>query len=109
MVLTALLPRQTLQGETTTDPEFMNDRDGRFWYSRVRWCLALYCGLCDGELIVLQTGQIVRWSIFFGLFVLFMLYMIIGYWHAKRRIAKGLPPLAYHRVRIRKQSRPNWY
>jgi hypothetical protein len=26
--------------------------------------------------------------------------MIIGYWHAKRRINKGLRPLAYHRVRL---------
>lgn len=47
----------------------------------------------------LQTGQIVRWSIFFGIFFLFVAYMAIGYWHAKRRINKGLRPLAYHRVR----------
>jgi hypothetical protein len=25
-------------------------------------------------------------------------YGIFGYWHAKRRVARGLPPLAYHRV-----------
>jgi hypothetical protein len=25
--------------------------------------------------------------------------MIVGYWHAKKRINKGLRPLAYHRVR----------
>jgi len=92
MVLTALLPRQTLQGGgtsgTTNDPEFVDDRDGRFWYSR--------------------TGQIVRWSIFFGLFILFMLYIIIGYWHAKRRISKGLPPLAYHRWLLNRQQRATY-
>jgi len=45
-----------------------------------------------------RTGQIVRWSIFFGIFFLFLAYMVGGYYHAKRRINKGLPPLAYHRV-----------
>jgi hypothetical protein len=34
----------------------------------------------NGKLKISQTGQIVRWSIFFGLFFLFLLYMIVGYW-----------------------------
>lgn len=33
-----------------------------------------------------QTGQIVRWSIFFGLFFLFLAYMAIGRWHANKRV-----------------------
>jgi hypothetical protein len=40
----------------------------------------------------------VRWSLFAGLVVLVMLYLILGYLHAKRRIRKGLAPLRYHRV-----------
>jgi fumarate reductase subunit D len=40
----------------------------------------------------------VRWSVFFGILLLFLAYMVIGYWHAKKRINKGLKPLAYHRV-----------
>lgn len=31
--------------------------------------------------------------------VLITLYITIGYIHAKKRIRKGLVPLAYHRVR----------
>ena len=45
-----------------------------------------------------QKGEVIRWSIFFGIFFLLIAYMAIGYWHAKRRINKGLPPLRYHRV-----------
>lgn len=32
--------------------------------------------------------------------------MVLGYWHAKRRIQKGLAPLAYHRVRLFSSSLP---
>lgn len=56
------------------------DNEGRcspFWYSK--------------------TGYIVKWSVFLGLFTLFGLYLILGYTHAKKRMRKGLPPLAYHR------------
>ena len=45
-----------------------------------------------------QTGVIVKWSLFLGLLVFITLYLLIGYTHAKKRIRKGLPPLAYHRV-----------
>jgi hypothetical protein len=27
-----------------------------------------------------------------------LLFFLIGYTHAQRRMSKGLPPLAYHRV-----------
>lgn len=45
-----------------------------------------------------QEGLIVKWSVFLGLMVLITLYITIGYIHAKKRIRKGLKPLAYHRV-----------
>lgn len=46
-----------------------------------------------------QEGLIVKWAVFLGLMVLITLYITIGYIHAKKRIRKGLVPLAYHRVR----------
>lgn len=45
-----------------------------------------------------QEGLIVKWAVFLGLMVLITLYITIGYIHAKKRIRKGLVPLAYHRV-----------
>ena len=45
-----------------------------------------------------RTAFIVKWSILGGIFLIFTLWFVGGYFHAKRRIRKGLPPLAYHRV-----------
>ncbi|KAK0730366.1 hypothetical protein B0H67DRAFT_548333 [Lasiosphaeris hirsuta] len=44
-----------------------------------------------------RTGVILKWSLFLGLTALIGLYILLGYLHAKRRIAKGLAPLGYHR------------
>ncbi|KAG9232948.1 hypothetical protein BJ875DRAFT_62048 [Amylocarpus encephaloides] len=52
-----------------------------------------------------REGQIARWSIFFGIFFLFMAYMVGGYLHAKQRIRKGLVPLAYHRWLLSRRQR----
>lgn len=52
-----------------------------------------------------QEGLIVKWSVFLGLMFLITLYITIGYIHAKRRMRKGLVPLAYHRVRSPNPSR----
>ncbi|KAF2736643.1 hypothetical protein EJ04DRAFT_510946 [Polyplosphaeria fusca] len=51
-------------------------RDG-FWYS--------------------DTGIIVKWSILAAFFLLFFGWFVGGYIHAKRRMRKGLPLMAYHR------------
>lgn len=61
----------------------------------------------DGEVPFWWTrkGEIIRWSIFLGIFLLLIAYMAIGYWHAKRRINKGLPPLGYHRWLLNRQQR----
>lgn len=45
----------------------------------------------------MQTGVIVKWSVFLGLTTLFAAFLIIGYMHGKRRLKKGLLPLGYHR------------
>ena len=36
--------------------------------------------------------------------MLFLVIFVGGYWHAQRRMRKGLPPLAYHRVRLSQMS-----
>lgn len=40
----------------------------------------------------------IRWGIFFGLLGLILIYLIVSYVHADRRMKKGLMPLPYHRV-----------
>ncbi|RGP68461.1 ubiquitin- ligase sel1 [Fusarium sporotrichioides] len=42
-------------------------------------------------------GYIVKWTILAVIVLLFTLWIVGGYWHAKKRIQKGLRPLAYHR------------
>ncbi|PMD20835.1 hypothetical protein NA56DRAFT_704066 [Hyaloscypha hepaticicola] len=81
---TILLTRQNIND----NPEFVYYGGDSFWYSR--------------------TGQIVRWSVFLGILFLFFAYMIIGYWHAKRRINKGLRPLAYHRWLLNREQRARY-
>ncbi|CAG8980534.1 hypothetical protein HYALB_00002531 [Hymenoscyphus albidus] len=59
-----------------------------------------------------REGQIARWSIFFGLFFILMVYMVGGYMHAKKRISKGLAPLPYHRWLLSRSQRAQfdpWY
>ncbi|PSR87417.1 hypothetical protein BD289DRAFT_482150 [Coniella lustricola] len=74
-----LVQRQTA-ATTTEVPAGFVEENGRlvpFWYTR--------------------TGEIIKWSVFLGLFVIFMVYWIVGYAHAKRRIRRGQAPMAYHR------------
>ena len=46
-----------------------------------------------------QTGLIVKWAILGGFFLFFTAWFLGGYIHAKYRLKKGKPLLAYHRVR----------
>jgi len=79
---------QARQNFDDGDVDFVDDRRTNFWWTR--------------------TGQIVRWSIFLGIFVFIMAYIFIGYWHAKRRINKGLAPLKYHRWLLNRQQRARY-
>ncbi|KAH6669441.1 hypothetical protein B0J14DRAFT_517698 [Halenospora varia] len=79
---------QERQTFVTSDGQVFVENGHSFWWTR--------------------EGQIVRWSIFFGIFFLFLAYMIIGYWHAKRRINKGLKPLGYHRWLLNRQQRARY-
>jgi len=49
-------------------------------------------------LTAMQKGEIIRYSVFFAILGLFIAYMVFGYYHARRRINKGLPPMGYHRA-----------
>lgn len=46
-----------------------------------------------------QTAIAIKWAFVGAIVLLFLLWFIGGYYHAQSRIRKGLPPLAYHRVR----------
>ncbi|KAF1932307.1 uncharacterized protein M421DRAFT_1952 [Didymella exigua CBS 183.55] len=63
-------------------------RDGGFWYS--------------------EKGMIIKWTILGSLFGLFMLWLVGGYVHAKRRLKAGKPLLAYHRFLVSWQERKRY-
>ncbi|RDA89126.1 hypothetical protein CP532_2276 [Ophiocordyceps camponoti-leonardi (nom. inval.)] len=64
----------------------------------------------DGDFIVpwwqSRTGVIVKWVVFLVLVLIFTLYIVGGYLHARHRIRKGLPPLAYHRCLVARRQPP---
>ncbi|OAG08877.1 uncharacterized protein CC84DRAFT_1215339 [Paraphaeosphaeria sporulosa] len=62
-------------------------RDG-FWYS--------------------DTGIIVKWAILASFFLFFMAWFLGGYLHAKARLRKGKPLLAYHRWLVSYQDRKRY-
>jgi len=47
-----------------------------------------------------QTAYIIKWVITAVVLVALLLFFVGGYFHARRRMKKGLPPLRYHRVSI---------
>ncbi|KAG5927909.1 hypothetical protein E4U42_001551 [Claviceps africana] len=65
----------------------------------------IYCvdGECYYSWWQSQTGIIVRWVVFFVILALFLLYVIGGTFHARRRMRKGLEPLGYHRFLVRRR------
>ncbi|KAI5467284.1 hypothetical protein BGZ63DRAFT_22346 [Mariannaea sp. PMI_226] len=90
----ALLQHRADDTNTTTneDDRVWDDEGVYWWYS--------------------DTGMIVKWTIFSTITVLFLSWLIIGHFHAKSRLKKGLQPLGYHRVlvsrRMRAQYDPNY-
>jgi hypothetical protein len=52
------------------------------------------------ELTLWKTAVAIKWSIIGAILVLFLVFFLGAYYHAQRRMKKGLPPLAYHRVRF---------
>nr|OQO04088.1 hypothetical protein B0A51_18464 [Rachicladosporium sp. CCFEE 5018] len=50
------------------------------------------------------AGMAVRYAIITLIFALLVGYFLGGYLHAKRRVSKGLPPLAYHRWMVNRRT-----
>ncbi|MCJ1482818.1 hypothetical protein MMC06_002984 [Schaereria dolodes] len=44
-----------------------------------------------------KTAVIVKWSVVAAIFVIFITWFVGGYFHAQRRMRKGLAPLLYHK------------
>jgi len=51
------------------------------------------------------TAYIIKWTIVTTLFVGFFLWITLGYYHARRRIRRGLRPMAYHRWLVPRSQR----
>ena len=54
----------------------------------------------DTSLAFLQTAYAIKWAVIAAIVLAVVLYLVGGYFHARRRMSKGLPPLYYHKVRL---------
>ena len=45
-----------------------------------------------------QKNDAIRWAVLTGIILLFVVWLVGGYFHAQRRIRNGKRPLAYHVV-----------
>lgn len=81
-----LFRRQLNTDNNDNDDDDGNDvDDGVWWYS--------------------PSAYAIKWAVIAGILVAFFLFFILGYLHARRRMRKGLPPLAYHRWLVPRQQR----
>ncbi|KIX01550.1 uncharacterized protein Z518_09276 [Rhinocladiella mackenziei CBS 650.93] len=71
--------------QTTTEDDTDDLYDGYWWYS--------------------PTAYAIKWAVIAAILLAALLYFVGGYVHAKRRMQKGLPPLAYHRWLIPRRQR----
>ncbi|OAL56043.1 hypothetical protein IQ07DRAFT_639667 [Pyrenochaeta sp. DS3sAY3a] len=55
-----------------------------------------------------DKGIIIKWVILAAIFVFFMAWFVGGYIHAKRRLKKGQPLLAYHRFLVSYSERKRY-
>jgi hypothetical protein len=77
---------------------------------RRKYKLPLPTHLTNQLTIPSQTGSAVRYTIVAVLFFLLFAYFVGGYWHARRRARKNLPPLRYHAWMLRRSTRgPRYY
>jgi hypothetical protein len=77
------------------DPEDPDGGPYNWWYSAVGTLGPDSAAAADHDR---QTAYAVKWSVLLALFVIFFLWITLGYYHARRRIKAGLKPLAYHKV-----------
>ncbi|KAI0011950.1 hypothetical protein F4779DRAFT_615130 [Xylariaceae sp. FL0662B] len=62
----------------------------------------------DGRLIwfwYTKEGVIIKWVLFLSFILLIGLYLVLGRVHAKRRLRKGMKPMAYHAWLLSRQER----
>jgi len=59
----------------------------------------------NGNIWYSPTAYVVKWSVLLALFVSFFLWITIGYYHARKRLKAGKPPLAYHRWLVPRSQR----
>ncbi|CAF9933159.1 MAG: hypothetical protein GOMPHAMPRED_007162 [Gomphillus americanus] len=52
---------------------------------------------------------IIKWAVIGGLFAVLLAWIVIGHVHARRRVRKGRPLLAYHRYLISSSAVPSPY
>lgn len=52
-----------------------------------------------------STALAIKWCIVVAIFLIFIIWFVGGYWHAQRRMKKGLAPLAYHRWLLPRRQR----
>ncbi|KAI0853339.1 hypothetical protein F5Y00DRAFT_224440 [Daldinia vernicosa] len=82
------LPPYTPSVNDVVRRQYVEDENGRyvwFWYTR--------------------TGVIVKWSLFLGILLLLMLYLVLGRMHARKLIRQGRKPMAYHGWLLSRQER----
>ncbi|EXJ74124.1 uncharacterized protein A1O5_02418 [Cladophialophora psammophila CBS 110553] len=72
----------TVGNNNTTGDEVDN---GYWWYS--------------------PTADAIKWAVVAAILLAFSLYFLAGHLHARRRMQKGLPPLAYHRWLVSRRQK----
>jgi len=65
-------------------------------------------GYCGGGWWYSDKGYVAKWAILGALFGFFFLWFVGGYLHAKSRLKKGKPLLAYHRWLVSRQTRSRY-
>ncbi|OAL37477.1 hypothetical protein AYO20_03326 [Fonsecaea nubica] len=76
----SILARQISDSSTSDDAD-----DGYWWYS--------------------STAEAIKWAAVAAIVLAFSLYFLAGHMHARRRMQKGLPPLAYHRWLVSRRQK----
>lgn len=76
-----------------------DDGDRSWWYGSVS---IRHHGLFNAWTrtyrIIMQEAAAIKWAVIGAIFLIALLWFFGGYYHAQRRMKKGLQPLAYHRV-----------
>ncbi|KAJ9625894.1 hypothetical protein H2203_004661 [Taxawa tesnikishii (nom. ined.)] len=64
---------------------------------------------CDDSWWWSDTGMTVRYVVVAIVFLVLVAFLVGSYYHAKKRIRQGLPPLAYHRWLVARRRHPQQF